>query len=155
MHCWSMQAYILFRFQEISILKFSTVAVPWLLMVGLFGTGPSSINDNMGTWFRLLQRKLVEVSQGELLFLGRLSRHTFPSKYNQKTWTLYVNKQNKTDQLGTLRPKERHDSDFLGFSFALYIPDLKLKNPTGWKCQQCRQEKTQHETPCSLQPKDQ
>lgn len=70
MCCWNMWADIFCRFQEMSILKFSQVAMPWLQAAGLFGVGPLSVNGNMGIWFKPPQRKLVKAHQGKLLFLG-------------------------------------------------------------------------------------
>lgn len=39
----------------------------------------------------------------------------------------------KVDHLEILQSKEWHNGKYLGFLFALCIPDLELKKPTNWK----------------------
>lgn len=80
-----MWADIFCRFQEMSILKFSPVAVPWLQAAGLFGVGPLSVNGNMaygssphkGNWLKLTKENFCSwEDRVDLLF------PIPPSKYN-------------------------------------------------------------------------
>lgn len=84
-------------------------------------------------------------------------RNTFPtspSKYNLKTWTLYIKtnirrlkggekKTNQLRKLGTMKDT----IVFLAFLFASYGPDLKLNKSATPKCHKVQRKKKHSKSP--------